>query len=175
MHPGDVDRFVRPQGRDENLGHQSRAGVEECQDPGHGEAAPRRLVGRLSEGALQRGRVRQAHAGAVGQPSAVSSPAVRIGEGFRGRDERIEQAFQQSQGPSGSGLAVGRRRKGPTGDSRQVGAGRVAVEDLQDEEVDGRDRIEGALPPRVTDLRTQLTKVRGGEYGGDVVANLIQG
>ena len=66
------------------------------------------------------------------------------------------------------------RRHGelPPGQPRQVGDGGAAVEDLEDEQVDGGDRVEDSLPPRVTDLVAQRAKGVRRQDGGDVVSDL---
>ena len=59
-------------------------------------------------------------------------------------------------GESAPGLAIRRSGEAQTGESGQVSAGRIAVEDLQDEQMDRRDRIEYSIPPAMVDLRTDI-------------------
>jgi hypothetical protein len=59
--------------------------------------------------------------------------------------------------------------------SRQVGAGGVAVEDLQQQQVDGRDGIEEAFAPAVPQGAAQLPKGQGFEEIRQVIAKVSQG
>ena len=69
-----------------------------------------------------------------------------------------ELAFIEVTGESGAGLAIRRRGEVPPGQSGEVCGGRIAVEDLEHEQVDRRDRVEEVLPPGVTNLFAQGAK-----------------
>jgi hypothetical protein len=56
-----------------------------------------------------------------------------------------------------------------------VRAGGIGVEDLQDEQMDRRDRIEDPFPPVMLELRTDLSNRGGRKYVRQVVADLTQG
>src|SRR5262249_61687660 len=53
------------------------------------------------------------------------------------------------------------------GEAGHVGARGVAVQDLQDEQVDGRNRVEDPIPPDVADGRTDVFNGFRGQPAGD--------
>src|SRR5207302_6395921 len=68
------------------------------------------------------------------------------------------------------GLAVGAVGEGPDAEVDDVGAGGVAVEDLEQEEIDRGGRVEDPLAPGVFGLAAGLLDGLHGQVGGDVLA-----
>jgi hypothetical protein len=82
-----------------------------------------------------------------------------------------EEVLENSQGKSRPSLTVRGCRERASGQSRQVGAGGVAVKNLKEEQVDGGDRIKNSISPSVTDSRTRPADGCGSERGSDIVAD----
>jgi len=55
-----------------------------------------------------------------------------------------------------------------------VSAGGVAVQDLEEEQVDGGNRVENPIPPGVADGRARHADRCGCENGSQVIADLPQ-
>ena len=137
---------------------------------GHREAAARPLGGRLAEVAPQLGGVGHREAGAVDEPDAMAAPAGAVG----GRDRsaaavRLQQVLPDGQGEPLAGLAVGAGGEGPAAEVDDVLAGGVAVEDLEEEQVDGGDGVEDAVAPAVADGAAGVADGVGAEAGGEVL------
>jgi hypothetical protein len=86
-----------------------------------------------------------------------------------------QQAFEERQRQSRPGQAVGFGRDFLAQQMRHVAAGCVAVKHLQQEALDGRDRIEFALAPAVTKLAAHTDDERRVECSCDVRLDLFDG
>jgi hypothetical protein len=117
---------------------------------------------------LEFGCVGHGETGSVDQEGAVSVPAafVRRGDRQAGGDVS-EQVLVEGQGQAAAGLAVGDTGAVELGQSRDVVAGGVAVEDLQGEELDGGGGVEEAVPPAVAQVGAELVDGLGTEPPGD--------
>ncbi len=82
---------------------------------------------------------------------------------------RASEAAEDGQGEPLAGLAVGAVGEGPAAEVDDVLTGGVAVEDLEQEQVDGGDRVEDAIAPGVFLLLARLLDGLGGEFGGEVL------
>src|SRR5262249_2111322 len=108
---------------------------------------------------------------AVDQPDAMPAPAGRAGgRGAERGGGPLQEPVEQRQGESLAGLAVGAVGEGPLAEVDDVGAGGVAVEDLEHEEPDGGGRVEDAVAPGVVDVTAALLDGLSGDRGGDVLA-----
>jgi hypothetical protein len=73
-----------------------------------------------------------------------------------------------------AGLAVGTVGEGPAAEVDDMATGGVAVEDLEQEEVDGGDRVEEATAPGVALLAAGVLDGLGGQVGGLVLSEALQ-
>ena len=123
-----------------------------------GKPQPLRLVAGLAEVALQLGVVGHREAGAVDEPDPMAR-ASAIRRRWRladGGGDLLEEPVVDGQGEPLAGLAVGAVGEGPAAEVDDVLAGGVAVEDLEQEQVDGGDGVEDAVPPAMADLAAGL-------------------
>ena len=75
----------------------------------------------------------------------------------------------EGQRESLAGLAVGAVGEGPLAEVDDMLAGGVAVEDLEQEQVDGRDGVEDAVAPAMADGLAGVGDGPGAESGGEVL------
>jgi len=172
VREGCLGDLVRSQWRGQEFQEQTRAGVEQSQDAGNRDPASRGLIGRLPERGLQHGSVGHRDAGAVDEerPQPPPPPILAIDERADRVSDSGEEVLKYGQRQSGTGLAVRGGGERPPGQMREVGAGGVAVEDLEHEQVNGRDRVQNPIPPCVTDGRACPADRRGSEHNSEVVA-----
>src|SRR5262249_33652449 len=85
-----------------------------------------------------------------------------------------QQMVVDAQGQALAGLAVGAIGERPAAEGDDVLAGGVAVEDLEQEAVDGGDRIQQAAPPGVLLLAAGVREGLPGEMGGLVLSQAFQ-
>ena len=168
---------MRPQGRREDLQQQSGAGVEQRQDMGHREATACGLVAGLAEVGSQRGGVGHGERRAIDQEGAQAEPAaVGLGVGDQGLDHDAEQDAEDRQRQPGPGLAEGAVGEGAAGHQRDVGQGGVAVEDLDEEPVDGGGRSQQTTgAPGVSDRQASGVDEVGAELDGEVLSQGTEG
>ena len=168
---------MRPQRRRENLQQQPGAGVEQRQDVGHREAAALGLVARLAEVGLQRGDIGHGERRAVDQQDAMAEPESRdLGGRDQDLDHRAEDGLEDGQREPGAGLAEGAGGEGAAGQQGDVGQGRVAVENLDEEPVDnGRWGQEATVAPRVACLAAGVVDEVATELGGEVLPEGVEG
>jgi len=75
----------------------------------------------------------------------------RLGVGSQGRGDALQQGLQDGQRQAGAGLAERRGREGMADEVGQMRQRGVAVEDLDEEDMDDRKRVEEAPPPGMTE------------------------
>jgi hypothetical protein len=163
-------RLVGPQrGGGDPQEHPGRE-IEDRQELGQGEAAPRALGRGLAEVAPQLGDVGHREAGPVDDPDPMTAPAAgRLGGASQARRGGLQEALPKRQGQPLAGLAVGAGGEGPAAEMDDVLAGGIAVEDLEQEQVDGGDRIEDAVAPAMADGLAGVGDGLGAEAGGEVL------
>jgi hypothetical protein len=107
----------------------------------------------------------------VGVEHAVPAPPV-IRRRRRARERRVadaaEHAAVNAQRDPRAGLAPGRRREALARQVPHLGARRVPVHDLLDEQRERRGRVELAVAPRVLQLAADVLD-HGGVERGDVL------
>ena len=147
VQQSDTRHLVRAEWGDHGALKQPRAGVEQGQYPGNRETAPGGLIGRLSESLLQGRAIGHAHPSPVDEPGPMAMPeADRVGQGLARVDEAWEQPLADGHG-----------------------------EDLQDEQMDGRHRVEDAVTPAASHGLTEGLQSDGFEPVGQLVTDLSQG
>src|ERR1700675_3251572 len=72
------------------------------------------------------------------------------------RAHLLQQRFKQLQRQQRSGLAISRRAKDQTGQTRQSAAGRIAMQNLHQKQMTGGYRIQDALPPSMFKTLTEI-------------------
>jgi hypothetical protein len=82
--------------------------------------------------------------------------------------DSLEQALEDGQRQPSPGLAVRLAGAADIAEPGHVGTRRVAVEDLEDEQVQGGHRVEDAFAPGVADRGTGLANRLGRQPVGDV-------
>src|SRR4051794_8744675 len=95
--------------------------------------------------------------------------ALRLGGPAQAGRGALQEALPDAQGQPLAGLAVGAGGEGPAAEVDDVLAGGIAVEDLEQEQVDGRDGIEDAVAPAMADGRAGVGDGPGAEPDGEVL------
>jgi hypothetical protein len=145
MEIGDLAHVMRSQRGCQNLEEETSARVKESQQMRNGKAATRPLVSGLAEFPLEFGSIGHAETRAVDMEGAMSVPAaVAVHRGAKGSSDTLQQCLQNLQRESASGPAIGRLAENPVGEVLEPGDGEVAVEDLDNKEVNRGDRIQDA-------------------------------
>ena len=176
--PGDrrgLGHLVSPQ-RGRGRPEQHPGGeVEERQPLGHGEAAALLLATGLAEVTLQLGHVGHREARPVNDPDPVPEPSRtgRVG-GSEGGGGRLQERVVDGQWEPFASLTVGAVGEGPDAEMDDMANGGVAVEDLEQEEIDGGRGVEDASPPRVAGLTAGRFDGFSGQAGGDVLAQSVE-
>ncbi len=149
-HPGHV---VSAQRGGQDLQEHPRADVEQGQEMGYGEAAAGSLDAGLAEVAPEFGCIGHGEARAIGDedPMAVPSPGV-VDRRPDPVGDAAEQLLEQGQRQAAPGLAVSRAGEGAAADADEMIDGRIAAEDLGEEQVNQGDGIEETAAPGVLDL-----------------------
>lgn len=170
LNPGKV---VRPQRSRQHPQQKAGAGIKQCQETGHRKSAAGPLSPRLSEGFLQRGRVGHRTGRTIHVPKTVASPAG----GYLRTDStrhRLHQPLEEFQRQPRSGLAVGLASDIQIHEVGHVITGDVPRQDLPQECVDSRDRIECAIAPHVIEFATDLLDPLGQKCFGHTTLDLLQ-
>lgn len=109
---------------------------------GDGKTAAWLLAGRLTKVRLQGCRVRHREAGAVHQPGAMTTPTLTVSRRrLQRRAHLLQQQFKELQRQQGSRLAIGGGAKDQAGQARHSAAGRVAMQDLNQKQMNGSYRV----------------------------------
>lgn len=176
VHGAGPRQVVGPARRGRDLDQEPAGRVKQGQQVHHREAAPRLLAGGLPVGFLQGRRIGHRRAGAVDQEGAMAVPEFLARRG-RGPAvlEQQQQAAGQGQGEARPRRAVRFPRAGAVPQAGDVGARRVAVQDLQHEEVDGGHRVEQPLPPGIAEGLAELAGRLRGEPVGDFGLDALDG
>src|SRR5262245_29306538 len=124
--------------------------------------------------ALQFRLVGHREAGAVDDPDSVPEPECALGGGSHRGGGSFYKPVVHGQGDPLACQAEGAGGKGPATEVNDMLASGVAVEDLQQEEVDGRCRVEDPLSPAMLGLAAGLFDGLAGQSGGDVLAQPIK-
>src|SRR5215471_7166894 len=131
--------------------------MEQREHMGHRKAAAFGLVGGLAEVCLQGWSVRHGKAGAVQGPGAMTAPAARgLALSEQGIAKMLQKVLEQGQWQALAGTAISRGRERYAGQARQSAAGRIAVENLKQTNVDGGGGIKNALSAHVSQVATDL-------------------
>src|SRR5512135_377350 len=123
---------------------------------------------------LQLRCVGHGEAGAVDDPDPVPEPSRGLGGGSHGGGGALDEPVVDGQGESLGGLAVGGVREGPAAEVDHMPAGGVAVEDLEQEEVEGSRRVQEPPPPAMLRLMARLFDARAGQTGGNILAQSVE-
>jgi hypothetical protein len=160
---------VGPQRRAGDADQKPGGRVEQGQEVHDREAAPGLLHPRLAELLLQFRRVGHGDARPIDQEGAMAVPAAVVGQRTAEPvGDSLEQALEDGQREPGAGLAVRFAGAADIAEPGHVGARRVAVEDLEDEQVQRGHRVEDSFAPGVADRRTGLANRCGRQPVGDV-------
>jgi hypothetical protein len=128
------------------LEQETAVGVEQGHQGGSREATAHGLLAGLTERLLQFRSIRHREAGAVQQVHPVAMPAgVGVVVLEAGAGNRPLQAAKEGHGETLTGLAVSGVGEVEFGEVAEVTAGRVAMQDLLQEERGGDQRGKGAL------------------------------
>ena len=177
MKPADPRHVVRPQRRGDDVQQQPRGRVKHRQQVHDRETAAGLLAARLTELLLQLRGVGHRHTGAIDQKGPVAMPAAvverRTAEELFA--ERTQQALKYGQRQTLACLAIGLAAAVHRSQAWRMGASGVAVQDLQREQLKGRDRIEHALAPDMADAVTDLADELGSEKPGEFTLDLRDG
>src|SRR5215471_20608939 len=105
----------------------------------------------------------------------MAEPAADRGRGVpRRRGGPLEQPVVDAQRQPLAGLAGGAVAEGAAAERDDVLAGGVAVEDLEEEQGDGGDRVEEPLAPGVALLAAGVLDGRGSQEVGLVLSEAVE-
>ena len=168
MKLGHVLHVVRAERRDGHLRDQPAVQVEQAQHLRAGKAASLGLLAALPEVFLERRRVGHGQARAIGDPHAVTMPAIaRCAAGSGRVIHSLRAGLEHLQRKPASGRAVTGGGKSPAAQTRYFSTRNVSGGDLPDEQRDGIGRLERRVAPlqlqfvadvfndRVTENRTR--------------------
>src|SRR5919198_3394595 len=145
LHPGEI---VGEEGRDDQLEEHTGARMAQPQQSRHGEAAPRPRLCWLAEGLLEGRGIGHGTARAIDEKRAMAMPPPFVqGGSLHGATETLEEESEEVPREFGTRLTGGRRREPQARQMRQMTAGGVAMQDLQQEELHGSDRREHTVAP----------------------------
>src|SRR5438876_6221307 len=91
-----------------------------------------------------------------------------------GRADLVEDGLEDGHGQACPRLTVRRGGERPADQVRQVRQRRVPVEDLNQEDVDDRERVQDAAPPAVAEGPALVQDRLAVEHPGDVVAKVVK-
>src|SRR5215475_2434742 len=122
--------------------------MEQPQPSRHGKAAPRPLLCGLAERFLEGRGIGHGTSRAIDEKRAMAMPPPFVqGRLLHRAAETLEKESEEAQREFGPRLTVGRRREPQARQMGPMTAGRVAMQNLQQEEVYGGDRREHAVAP----------------------------
>jgi len=131
MHRLHLSQVVGEEGRDDQLEEHTAAGMDQPQEAGDGNAAPRPWRRRLAKRLLSGRRSGHGAARAIDHNGAVArpSPVVQGGLLHRAAEARQEEVKKASR-ESGAGLTGGRRTEPSARQMGEMAAGRMAMQHL---------------------------------------------
>ena len=107
---------------------------------------------------------------------AVPTPAAVIVHGrAQGGAHALQQRLQDDQGKAAAGLAISGLRKNALGEILETGHGEIAVEDLDNKEVDRGNGIQQPLAKVIADFPAHLKNLASVENLGNLSLNAPQG
>src|SRR6266704_2684027 len=89
--------------------------------------------------------------------------------------ERVQQVLQEAQRQPLAGVAVGLTAASDGAQTRHLGTRGVAVENLQDEQMHRRHRVENAVTPYMAHGRADAVNQFGAQKLGDIALDLLHG
>src|SRR6185295_321059 len=120
--------------------------MKQGQHMSDGKATTGLLTARLPEVFLQFGFIGHGEAGAVESPDVMAAPKTSdLLLVVKAMADTIEKVLEQGQGQAAARFAIGRRRKVLAGQTGNLGASDVAMEDLYKKGIDGVDGIKKAF------------------------------
>ncbi|MCG3132671.1 MAG: hypothetical protein FLDDKLPJ_03537 [Phycisphaerae bacterium] len=156
---GRVLHVMRAQGRQDHIMQEAGLGVEQREQVGDGKSAAGLLPAGLSEVRLMLGSVGHGESRAVEQREAMAVPQCwhvsgtvprrRHSDFLEALRHRVHPPPDQLQREALPRLTIGRSGESLARKVRQVGHGGVAMNHLQEKQVQRGVRIEGALSPSV--------------------------
>lgn len=143
-------------GRDEHLQQETRAGMQQSEQVGHGESTPRALSAGVAKILWQYWHLGPRETGPIDQEGPVAPPPpLIVGRLLADGGRPTQQLLPDDKRQPGTGLT--KRGGGKTWRSHmgQVATRGVPMEDWQEEERNGGDRVEVAYPPLLAHLATE--------------------
>jgi hypothetical protein len=169
MNVGDLGHVVGSKRRCQYLKEEARAGVKKGQQVRHREATARPLACGLAEFSLQFGSIGHAEARAVYMEGAMPAPKTIVPRrGPERSRDALQQRLQDAQRQASAGSTIGGFGENPIGEVSEPGNGKVAVEDLDDEELDGGNRIQDAPAKVVASIAANGGDLCGIEDSGNI-------
>jgi len=149
-------------GGHEHLQQESGAGMKQGEQMGHGEPTPRTLPTGLAKRLLEFRCIGHRETRPVDQERAVAPPPpLVVGRLLTDCGRPPQQLLPDDERQPGAGLTKCGGGEVLRDQMGQMGTRGVPMQDLQEEEMDGGDRIEQARTPVVADLSTE-----GENHGG---------
>jgi hypothetical protein len=157
----------------EHFQQEARPGMKQGEQVGHRDPTPWARPVRLAKVLLQLGCIRHRKTRPVDQERPVASPPpLVVGCLLANRRRPPPQLLPDAKRQAGTGLTKRRGRKVLAFQAGQVATRGVAMQDLQDKEMDSGDRIEQAHAPlvayRVTQGENRGSVEQGRSLGFDV-------
>jgi len=143
-----LGQVVGEAGRDRPRQEPARAGMKQPQQARHGEAAPGPPDRGLAPGLLSSRGLRPGAPRALHETRAMAMPLAFVREtGLQGAAAALQEEGQGAERASGAGVTGGRRTEASARQMRQMTAGGMAVQPLEEKERDGGDGRESTVAP----------------------------
>jgi hypothetical protein len=171
-----LGHIMRVPGGRKGLQQEARPGMKQGEQVGHGNPTPRALSTGLAKVLLPFWRIGHRKTGPIDQERPVASPpSLVVGRLLADRCGPPQQVLPDTERQAGPSLTKRRGRKVLGDQAGQMATCRVAVQDLQEEKMDGGDRIEQARPPLVAHLVAQGENRGSVEQGGQLGFDVFEG
>ena len=155
---------------------EARPSMNEGEQVGHGAPTPRALPPGLAHVLVQFRCIGHRKPGPVDQERAVASPPPLVGGPLRAaRCRPTPPRRPDAERHPGAGLTKRRGRQALGDQARPVATGGVAMQDVEDEQMNGGDGIEPARAPLVAHLATQGDHRGGVEQGSEFCVDVSEG
>jgi hypothetical protein len=174
MEPHDLREIMGAQGGGQQLYHHPGARMEQRQQVGNGETAPRQLFAGLAEMVLQCRGIGHGKTRAIDPKGAMAQPAPFI-EWFvlqcvaHGAEQLLEHCEREFH----ARLTIGGSRHVKLGEMTQMRARSIPMKDLDKKQLDRRHRIKRVLPPPIGDATTGRPDGLGRKLVGPILLKLF--
>ena len=144
--------------------------MKQGQQMSDGKATPQRLVAGLAEVCAEFRRVGHRDPRAIDMKDPMPTPtSVVVDPGSEPLGDPNQEFLEEFPGQAGAGLAVGRSREAEPAETRKMLDRGVAVQDLEQEQMNRGDGVQERATPGVSDLAAEVEDGGSVEFSGRVL------